>query len=112
MGNRSTLEFSDYPGEYDQQARGTRLAFSNGILMVAGVSAVLLVAFGGSLHGLAPLFTIGAFLTFTLSQAGMVQYHRHHRESGWHWRLAINALGAVTTALMLRNVVTAAEEQS
>jgi hypothetical protein len=82
-------------------ALGTRLAFSNGILMVAAVSAILLVAFGGSLNGLAPLFTIGAFLTFTLSQAGMVQYHRRHREAGWHWRLAINALGAFTTAVVL-----------
>lgn len=82
-------------------ARGTRLAFSNGILMVAAVSAILLVAFGGSLNGLAPLFTIGAFLTFTLSQAGMVQYHRRRRESGWHWRLAANALGAFTTAVVL-----------
>ncbi|MBV9168529.1 MAG: APC family permease [Chloroflexi bacterium] len=81
--------------------RGARLAFSNGILMVAAVSAILLIAFGGSLNALAPLFTIGAFLTFTLSQAGMVQYHRRHRESGWHWRLVANAVGALTTAVVL-----------
>ncbi|MBV9580049.1 MAG: APC family permease [Chloroflexi bacterium] len=87
------------PGAF--ATRGRRLAFSNGILTVAGVSAVLLVAFGGSLNALAPLFTIGAFLTFTLSQAGMVQYHRRHREAGWHWRLAANALGALTTAVVL-----------
>ncbi|MBV9328704.1 MAG: amino acid permease [Chloroflexi bacterium] len=87
-------------------ARGTRLAFSNGILMVAAVSAILLVAFGGSLNGLAPLFTIGAFLTFTLSQAGMVQYHRRRHESGWQWRLGANALGAVTTAVVLVVVLT------
>ena len=66
------------PGAF--ATRGSRLAFSNGILMVAAMSAVLLVAFQGSLSGLAPLFTIGAFLTFTLSQAGMVRYHWRRRE--------------------------------
>jgi hypothetical protein len=65
------------------------------------VSAVLLVAFQGSLSGLAPLFTIGAFLTFTLSQSGMVHYHWKRRERGWHWRLGANATGALTTAVVL-----------
>lgn len=92
------------PGAF--ATRGSRLAFSNGILAVAGVSALLLIAFQGSLNGLAPLFTIGAFLTFTLSQAGMVRYHWRRRESGWHWRLAINATGAVTTAIVLAVVLT------
>lgn len=85
--------------------RGSRLAFSNGILLVSGVSTVLLVAFQGSLNGLAPLFTIGAFLTFTLSQAGMVRRHWRRREQGWHWRLVTNALGAVTTSVVLTVVL-------
>src|SRR5437763_1678122 len=64
--------------------RGSRLAFSNGILLVAIVSGLLVVAFQGSLTGLAPLFTVGAFLAFTLSQAGMVRYWwRHRSETGW-----------------------------
>ncbi|GAC1315606.1 MAG: APC family permease [Chloroflexota bacterium] len=82
-------------------ARGTRLSFSNGIVLVALVSAVLIVAFGGSVGGLVPLFTVGAFLTFTLSQAGMVRHWWRKRTQGWHWRMAVNGLGAVTTALVL-----------
>jgi amino acid transporter len=99
------LAQDDYlPGAF--ATRGSRLAFSNGILLVAGVSALLLIAFQGSLAGLAPLFTIGAFLTFTLSQAGMVRYWWTRRESGWHWRLAANALGALTTGVVLIVVLT------
>jgi hypothetical protein len=92
------------PGAF--ATRGSRLAFSNGILAVAAMSAVLLVAFQGSLAGLAPLFTIGAFLTFTLSQSGMVRYNWKERESGWHWRLAANATGAATTGVVLVVVLT------
>jgi hypothetical protein len=92
------------PGAF--ATRGSRLGFSNGILMVAALAAVLLVAFQGSLSGLAPLFTIGAFLTFTLSQAGMVRYHWKRHESGWHWRLAANTTGAVTTGMVLAVVLT------
>jgi amino acid transporter len=99
------LAQDDYlPGAF--ATRGSRLAFSNGILMVAGVSAVLLIAFQGSLAGLAPLFTVGAFLTFTLSQAGMVRFWWTRRDSGWHWRMVANAIGAATTAIVLAVVLT------
>jgi amino acid transporter len=92
------------PGAF--ATRGSRLAFSNGILMVAGVSGVLLIVFRGSLAGLAPLFTVGAFLTFTLSQAGMVRFWWTRRAGGWHWRMVANAIGALTTAVVLVVVLT------
>jgi amino acid transporter len=82
-------------------ARGSRLSFSNGIVLVAFIAAGLIVAFQGSVAGLVPLFTVGAFGTFTLSQAGMVRHWWRHREGGWHWRMAVNTIGAATTAVVL-----------
>ena len=85
--------------------RGARLAFSNGIILVAGISAVLIVAFRGSVSALVPLFTVGAFGTFTLSQAGMARHWWHRRGSGWHWRMGVNGFGAAVTTLVLAIVV-------
>ena len=82
-------------------ARGLRLSFSNGIVLVALVSAVLIVVFQASVAGLVPLFTVGAFLTFTFSQAGMVRHWWRTRGPGWHWRMAVNAVGAATTSVVL-----------
>jgi amino acid transporter len=82
-------------------ARGLRLSFSNGIVLVSLISAVLIVAFQASVAGLVPLFTVGAFLTFTFSQAGMVRHWWRRREPGWHWRMAVNAVGALTTTVVL-----------
>ena len=77
-----------------------RLVFSVGIAFLTVTAAILLIAFGGITDRLIPLFAIGAFLTFTLSQAGMVAHWRKQkgRNGG---RLAINALGALTTAVAL-----------
>jgi amino acid transporter len=86
-------------------ARGLRLSFSNGIVLVAVISAVLIVAFHASVAGLVPLFTVGAFLTFTFSQAGMVRHWWRRREPGWHWRMAVNAVGAATTTVVLAVVL-------
>ena len=82
-------------------ARGDRLAFSNGIVMLAGVAAVLVVAFRGDAHALIPLYAVGVFVCFTLSQAGMVQHWRRCREPGWRWRMTLNGVGAVATALVV-----------
>lgn len=80
--------------------RGQRLAYSNGIV-VLGVLAILLVAgFGGSTHALIPLFAVGVFLCFTLSQAGMVRHWLLERGRGWRTKLIINGLGAVTTGIV------------
>jgi amino acid transporter len=85
--------------------RGSRLAFSNGIVLVAAISAALIVIFRGSVTALVPLFTVGAFGTFTLSQAGMAGHWRRKRGPGWHWRLVVNAVGATVTALVLAIVI-------
>ena len=80
---------------------GDRLVFSNGILLLAGLAALLVVVFGGDSHALIPLFAVGAFLAFTLSQAGMVVHWARARGPGWAWRAALNGLGATTTGVAL-----------
>ncbi len=84
---------------------GDRLAFTNGILLLGGTTAVLILLFGGNTHLLIPLFAIGAFLAFTLSQAGMVVHWWRERGGAWIWKLAINGLGALTTLTTLVVVV-------
>ena len=81
--------------------RGDRLAFSNGIIALAIASAALLVAFDADVTALVPLFAVGLFMSFTLSQAGMVVHHWRLREPHWQVGLAINALGAGATAVVL-----------
>jgi hypothetical protein len=85
--------------------RGDRLAYSWGIVLLAAIAFGLLWAFGGDTHALIPLYSVGVFLCFTLSQTGMVRHWRRVRERGWQWRLAINAGGAVLTAVVLAIVV-------
>ncbi|MEA2660794.1 MAG: hypothetical protein QOH08_366 [Chloroflexota bacterium] len=80
--------------------RGDRLAFSFGILVLAAVSALLLVIYGGSVNGLIPLYTIGVFIAFTLSQAGLVRHWLRERTPGWQLSAGINALGAVVTGVV------------
>ena len=86
--------------------RGDRLAYSWGIVLLASVAFGLLWAFGGDTHALIPLYSVGVFLCFTLSQIGMVRHWRAVREPGWRWRLAINAFGGLLTAIVLAIVVT------
>jgi amino acid transporter len=81
--------------------RGDRLVFSNGIVAVAAAAAVLLWAFGGQVEALIPLFAVGLFTAFTLSQVGMVRHHLRLREPRWRWGIAINALGATATSIVL-----------
>ncbi len=80
--------------------RGHRLVFSNGIVGLAIASTLLVVLFQADVHKLIPLYAIGVFTSFTLSQAGMARRHLRLREPGWRHGLAINALGAATTALV------------
>ena len=86
--------------------RGDRLAFSNGIIVLTLFAIVLVVIFRGSVFRLIPLYAVGVFLSFTLSQAGMVMHWRRHRESGWRLRALMNGLGAIATAGVLVVFVT------
>ncbi len=87
------------------RSRGDRLVFSNGILLLSGAAAVLYAAFGGSTTALIPLYAVGVFLSFTLSQAGMVRHHLKLRERGWQRGTVVNAIGALATAVVLVVVV-------
>jgi amino acid transporter len=81
--------------------RGDRLVFSNGILVLSLAAGGLIVAFGGITTLLIPLYAVGVFLSFTLSQTGMVRHHLKDREPRWQRGVAINAVGAVATAIVL-----------
>ncbi|APR77415.1 Amino acid permease [Minicystis rosea] len=81
--------------------RGRRLAFTYGIGVLAGLSAVLLILFRGITDGLIPLFAVGAFLAFTMSQAGMVAHWKRVGGKRSRVHLTVNAAGAVATAATL-----------
>jgi len=81
--------------------RGDRLVFSNGIVVLAVAASVLIIAFGGITNALIPLYAVGVFTSFTLSQAGMVVHHRRARQPGWKRGVAVSALGALSTFAVL-----------
>ncbi len=81
--------------------RGDRLAFSTGILALALISSLLLAHYEGSVTGLIPLYTVGVFIAFTLSQAGMVRHWMRLRERGWQISAGVNGIGAVVTFVVL-----------
>ncbi len=80
---------------------GDRLVLDNGILFLSTAAAVLIVTFGGDTHALVPLFAVGAFLAFTLSQAGMIIHWWHERGRGWWPKALFNGLGALATGVAL-----------
>ena len=80
--------------------KGDRLAFSNGILLLAGSASVLLIVFGGEVSNLIPLYAVGVFTSFTLSQTGMVVHWLKLKEPGWKVSLVVNAVGACGTAVV------------
>ncbi|MBI4491616.1 MAG: APC family permease [Chloroflexi bacterium] len=107
----ANTSFSDFPRlsyflardhflPYQFQFRGDRLAFSTGILALGLLSGLLVVAFRADTHALIPLYAVGVFVSFTLSQASMVVRWWRRREPGWQHGLPINAVGAVTTGLV------------
>src|SRR4029077_10795146 len=85
--------------------RGDRLGYSWGIVVLAAVAFGLLWIFGGDTHALIPLYSVGVFVCFTLSQIGMVKHWVGVQEPGWRWRAAVNAFGAVLTAVVFLVVV-------
>jgi amino acid transporter len=82
------------------QFRGDRLAFTTGIAALALLSIVLLIVFNGSVDQLIPLYAIGVFLSFTLSQSGMVVHWRRLRGANWRRSALTNGLGALATAIV------------
>ena len=80
--------------------RGDRLVFSNGVLFLAVASSVLIVIFGGITTALIPLYAIGVFTSFTLSQTGMVRHHLTLRDKGWRFGAVVNGTGAAATLIV------------
>jgi len=96
--------------------RGSRLVFSRGIMSLTAIASLLIIIFNASVTALIPLWAIGVFLSFTLSQAGMARHwwnnrhpvdkqltekeRRHPYDRGWRWKLGINGLGSLTTAIV------------
>jgi amino acid transporter len=85
--------------------RGERLAFTTGIIALSTLAGLLIVVFDASVSALIPLYTLGVFLAFTLSQGGMVRRWIRLRETGWKRGVIINGLGAVTTGIIALIVV-------
>ena len=81
--------------------RGDRLVFSNGIVFLAVAASLLIVIFGGIVTALIPLYAIGVFTSFTLSQSGMVHHHLRHRAAGWQRGVVINGVGASATFVVM-----------
>jgi amino acid transporter len=77
--------------------RGDRLGYSNGILILGFAAALLLIGFGGDTHALIPLFAVGVFVSFTLSQVGMARRWLQARSPGWRHKATINAIGGTAT---------------
>lgn len=80
---------------------GDRLVFSNGIIGLTIAAVLLVIIFKGSTHALIPLYAVGVFLSFTLSQVGMIRHHLKSKEGNWQTGLMINAVGAITTFIVL-----------
>ncbi|MDQ6616386.1 MAG: amino acid permease [Actinomycetota bacterium] len=80
--------------------RGHRLVFSNGVLSLAAAATVLVIATNAQVSRLIPLYAIGVFTSFTLSQAGMAKHHWTRREPGWKRGMAINGFGAVLSFIV------------
>jgi amino acid transporter len=85
--------------------RGDRLVFSNGILSLSAVAGALIIAFDGKTSALIPLYAVGVFCGFTLSQIGMVLHHRRVREPNWRRHQVVNAVGAAATFIVLMVVL-------
>lgn len=80
--------------------RGDRLAFTSGIVILSLVAIALLVVFRGNTTALIPLYSVGVFVSFTISQGGMVRHWLAEHSAGWRWRLALNGFGCALTAFV------------
>lgn len=80
---------------------GWRLVYSNGIILLSLLAVVVVSVFGGDVHRLIPLYVVGVFISFTLSQSGMVRHWLRERGHGWRWSAAVNGVGATLTGFAL-----------
>jgi amino acid transporter len=80
---------------------GDRLVFHNGIILLSTLTAILIITFNGNSHALVPLFAVGAFTAFTLSQTGMVKHWYRLKQPGWQFKACINGIGASGTTITL-----------
>lgn len=80
-------------------SRGSRLSFSNGIMLLFVLSSALVIVFQANQHHLIPLYAVGVFLSFTLSQGGMFKRWLTRKEGNWKHKAIINGFGALTTAI-------------
>jgi amino acid transporter len=87
--------------------RGRRLLYSAGVYWLVFLTGGLLILFGGVTDRLIPLYAIGAFMAFTLSQAGMVMHWKRTGGAGWQWKMLVNGVGATATGLTLLVVLVA-----
>ena len=101
----SVIAFDEYL-PHQMRNRGDRLVFSNGVLILATAAIALIVAFGGVTTALIPLYAVGVFTSFTLSQAGMVRHHQKQREENWRRHAIMNGVGSVATLIVLVIVAT------
>jgi amino acid transporter len=92
--------------------RGDRLAFTSGIVILSVAAIILIVAFGGNTTALIPLYSVGVFVSFTISQGGMVRHWLQERGGGWTWKLAINGFGCLLTAVVAVVVTVAKAPES
>lgn len=84
---------------------GDRLVFSNGIVLLAVFVSILVVAFSASVDRLIPLYAVGVFTAFTLSQAGMVRHWIQQKGKGWQWKAMVNGVGAAATGIVLLVII-------
>lgn len=84
---------------------GDRLVYSNGIILLSLSGAILVIIFKGDVNAIIPLYAVGVFTSFTLSQAGMVRRWFHERTPGWQASALINGLGAIATVVVLGVII-------
>ena len=92
--------------------RGERLAYTLGIVVLGLLASVLIVAFGGNTSALIPLYAVAIFTDFTISQSGMVRHWLRNKTAGWQPRLAVNAVGALITGIILVSVTVSRAPES
>lgn len=82
-------------------ARGERLNFSNGIIVLTIAAATLIVVYHGNTEHLISLYAVGVFISFTIAQTGMIVHWKRERSDGWRFRAVLNGLGALVTGLVV-----------